>query len=85
MRVERQVRSFLYLLVKINKIEVQFFYLSLIEERSSVSKPWYSSYESGVPHEIDVTSYSSIVEILEEGFAKYSTLPAFHCLSLIHI
>jgi len=45
-----------------------------------VSKPWYSSYESGVPHEIDVTSYSSIVEILEEGFAKYSTLPSFHCM-----
>ncbi len=45
-----------------------------------MSKPWYSSYESGVPHEIDVTSYSSIVEILEEGFAKYSTLPSFHCM-----
>lgn len=45
-----------------------------------MSKPWYSSYESGVPHEIDVTSYSSIIEILEEGFAKYSTLPSFHCM-----
>ncbi len=45
-----------------------------------MSKPWYSSYESGVPHEVDITIYSSIVEILEEGFSKYSTLPSFHCM-----
>lgn len=45
-----------------------------------MSKPWFQSYESGVPHEIDVNTYASIVEILEEGFAKYSTLPSFHCM-----
>mgnify|MGYP003672186158 FL=1 len=45
-----------------------------------MSKPWHSSYESGVPHEVDINTYSSIVEILEEGFAKYSTLPSFHCM-----
>ncbi len=45
-----------------------------------MSKPWHNSYESGVPHEVDVNAYASIVEILEEGFAKYSTLPSFHCM-----
>lgn len=45
-----------------------------------MSKPWFQSYDSGVPHEIDVNAYASIVEILEEGFAKYSTLPSFHCM-----
>lgn len=45
-----------------------------------MSKPWFQSYESGVPHEIDVNTYASILEILEEGFAKYSTRPAFHCM-----
>lgn len=45
-----------------------------------MSKPWFQSYDSGVPHEIDVNAYASIIEILEEGFAKYSTLPSFHCM-----
>lgn len=34
-------------------------------------KPWLSHYLEGVPHEIDVAAYSSIVELLDESFAKY--------------
>lgn len=68
--------------IKTSKIE---FYLLVNtktnEEGSPVStKPWQNSYDSGIPHEIDVNAYTSIVEILEEGFAKYSTLPSFHCM-----
>ncbi len=39
---------------------------------------WYKSYMEGVPHEIDITSYNSITEVLEEIFGKYEKLPAFH-------
>ena len=34
-------------------------------------KPWLKHYPAGVPHEIDLGGYSSIVELLEESFTKY--------------
>jgi long-chain acyl-CoA synthetase len=34
-------------------------------------KPWLKNYPEGVPHEIDLLDYSSILELLEESFAKY--------------
>ena len=34
-------------------------------------KPWLKNYPAGVPHEIDLAGYSSIVELLEQSFAKY--------------
>jgi long-chain acyl-CoA synthetase len=34
-------------------------------------KPWLKNYPEGVPHEIDLLGYSSILELLEESFAKY--------------
>ena len=34
-------------------------------------KPWLKNYLEGVPHEIDLTPYSSIVELLEESFSQY--------------
>ena len=34
-------------------------------------KPWLKNYPAGVPHEIDLAGYSSIVGLLEESFAKY--------------
>jgi long-chain acyl-CoA synthetase len=34
-------------------------------------KPWLKNYPAGVPHEIDLGGYASIVELLEESFAKY--------------
>jgi long-chain acyl-CoA synthetase len=34
-------------------------------------KPWLSNYLEGVPHEINLAAYSSIVELLNESFAKH--------------
>jgi long-chain acyl-CoA synthetase len=36
------------------------------------SKPWLQSYPKGVPHTLGESSYTSLVEMLEESFAKFS-------------
>lgn len=41
---------------------------------------WYQSYESGVPHEIDVNQYSSILAVLEESFQKFRDNESFYCM-----
>ena len=35
------------------------------------AKPWLKNYPEGVPHEIDLPHYSSLVEIFEESFKRY--------------
>lgn len=45
-----------------------------------MEKPWFSSYEKGVPHTINEKEYSSIVDILESSFSKFGDRPAFHCM-----
>ncbi len=35
------------------------------------SKPWLKSYPEGVPHEVDISGYSSLLEMFEEAFARY--------------
>jgi long-chain acyl-CoA synthetase len=35
------------------------------------SKPWLKSYPEGVPHNIEQSSYVSLVEMFEESFANY--------------
>ena len=34
-------------------------------------KPWLKNYPAGVPHEIELTHYQSLVEIFEESFQRY--------------
>jgi long-chain acyl-CoA synthetase len=41
---------------------------------------WLKQYPAGVPTDIDVTQYSSLVELLEESFAKFSDRKAFICM-----
>ena len=38
---------------------------------------WLKSYPPGVPADIDPNQYSSLVQVLEEAFRKYSELPAY--------
>jgi len=35
-------------------------------------KPWLKNYLKGVPHEINLAAYASVVDFLEESFDKYS-------------
>jgi long-chain acyl-CoA synthetase len=41
---------------------------------------WLKHYPAGVPADIDVTQYASLVELLEESFAKFADRKAFICM-----
>jgi long-chain acyl-CoA synthetase len=41
---------------------------------------WLKQYPAGVPADIDVTQYSSLVGLLEESFAKFAERKAFICM-----
>jgi long-chain acyl-CoA synthetase len=41
---------------------------------------WLKQYPPGVPADIDVAQYSSLVELLEESFAKFKERKAFICM-----
>src|SRR3979490_2394014 len=41
---------------------------------------WLKQYPAGVPADIDVTQYASLVELLEESFKKFSDRKAFICM-----
>jgi long-chain acyl-CoA synthetase len=41
---------------------------------------WLKQYPAGVPADIDLTQYTSLVELLEESFAKFCDRKAFICM-----
>ena len=41
---------------------------------------WLKQYPAGVPADIDVTQYASLVELLEESFVKFSDRKDFICM-----
>ena len=41
---------------------------------------WLKSYPAGVPAEIDVNQYSSLVELFEKSIRSYAERPAFTCM-----
>jgi long-chain acyl-CoA synthetase len=43
----------------------------------SAERPWLASYPAGVPAEIDVGEYNSIVSVLQSSLEKYRDKPAF--------
>ncbi len=45
-----------------------------------MERVWLKQYPAGVPADIDVTQYKSLVELLEESFAKFSDRKAFICM-----
>ncbi|MEQ8713006.1 MAG: AMP-binding protein, partial [Cyclobacteriaceae bacterium] len=42
-----------------------------------MQQPWFDHYPVGIPHTIDEEEYGSLSELFEDGFKKYSELPAF--------
>ena len=40
---------------------------------------WLKNYPKEVPAEVDWTQYSSLVELLDEAFAKYRDRKAYVC------
>ena len=45
-----------------------------------MDKPWLASYPPGVPVDVDVSRYPSLVSLLEESFAKFRTRNAYTCM-----
>lgn len=45
-----------------------------------MNKQWLASYPENVPHEINVDSYKSVVDVLERSLVRYRNRPAFECL-----
>lgn len=45
-----------------------------------MDRPWLQHYPPGVPAEIDVSIYPSLVAMLEESFQKHRDKPAFICM-----
>jgi long-chain acyl-CoA synthetase len=43
-----------------------------------MEKIWLKQYPAGVPAQIQVDLYPSLVMLMEESFTKYRTLPAYH-------
>ena len=41
---------------------------------------WHSSYQQGVPKEINPDEFKNIPEVLKQSFQKYATKDAFHCM-----
>src|SRR5580692_1862062 len=50
------------------------------ERGSDMERIWLKQYPAGVPADIDLTQYSSLVELLEESFAKFKERKAFICM-----
>ncbi|MBC3861328.1 long-chain-fatty-acid--CoA ligase [Undibacterium jejuense] len=45
-----------------------------------MDKFWLKSYPQGMPAEIDVTQYQSLVQLLEEAFKKFAARNAYACM-----
>ena len=43
----------------------------------SQDSPWFKSYPQGVPHEVDLDEYRSIVSVFETAVRDYRERPAF--------
>jgi long-chain acyl-CoA synthetase len=43
-----------------------------------MEKVWLNNYDSGVPHEIDMNTYKSISEILDQTYEKFGPIDSFH-------
>ncbi len=43
-------------------------------------RPWLSAYPDGVPADIDLSPYRSLVQLLDESLAKYAARSAYHYL-----
>lgn len=45
-----------------------------------MTKPWLDNYPTGVPHDIDVSQYKSVNELLNESFKRNASLPVSVCM-----
>jgi long-chain acyl-CoA synthetase len=51
--------------------------MTAITPADLIARPWLKAYPPGVPADIDITQYSSLVGLMEESFKKYSDKVAY--------
>ena len=44
------------------------------------ARPWLKNYPTGIPANIDINQYDSLVQFLEKCFDSFAELPAFTCM-----
>lgn len=44
------------------------------------TRPWLKHYPPGVPHDVNPDVYTSLTQLIDEGFQKYSSAPAYACM-----
>jgi long-chain acyl-CoA synthetase len=49
---------------------------------ATVDRFWVKNYPKGVPADIDVNQYESLVQLLDEAFKKYGDRPAYSCMGV---
>ncbi|RZJ09094.1 MAG: long-chain-fatty-acid--CoA ligase [Rubrivivax sp.] len=54
--------------------------LAEVPEVTVRTAPWLASYPAGVPAQIDTSAYRSLVELLDEAFAKHAQRDAAICM-----
>lgn len=47
---------------------------------AEVKYPWFSNYPPGVPHDVDIGAYGSLVDLFEESFSRHASRAAFSFL-----
>ena len=51
--------------------------------QEKMEKVWLKNYPPGVPAEVNVDRYNSLVSLLEEAFSEYAMRPAFACMGKV--
>jgi len=47
---------------------------------NDMDRVWHNAYEEGIPTEINPEQYTSLVEVLEESFSKFTHHESFYCM-----
>ena len=50
------------------------------EQISYSDKVWLKHYPAEVPHEVDLSAYSSVTDVIDQSCERYRKLPAFECM-----
>ncbi|MEK0419001.1 MAG: hypothetical protein RI949_3007 [Pseudomonadota bacterium] len=48
-----------------------------------MQRPWLAHYPAGVPADIDVNAYTSLLELAEDSFRRFKTLPAYRFMGRV--
>ncbi len=44
---------------------------------AEANHPWFKNYPPGVPHDVDISAYGSLVDLFEESFSRFATRDAY--------